>query len=235
MDQLEKVSGNSIGMRTATGDRGVVIIGGNSLQNTLLVNLIEAQAGCACLVRPLNDLDGLPFAANALTLLDVGNVAVAEISSHLQTISANTACRHIAVFNADEDMAFDQIVSSPRIRGVFYRESTQDNLIKGIRAIFDGEYWLPRKILCAHLERTRGLLRPATPEAATLTKKEIETLKLLADGNSTDRIAHHLNVTRHTVKTHIYNLFRKIRVSNRVQAVNWALQNIDGIEQRERR
>jgi len=32
------------------------------------------------------------------------------------------------------------------------------------------------------------------------------------------------------VKTHIYNLFRKLHVGNRVQAVHWALQNIEGVE-----
>jgi ATP/maltotriose-dependent transcriptional regulator MalT len=35
-------------------------------------------------------------------------------------------------------------------------------------------------------------------------------------------------VSMHTVKTHIYNLFKKIDVSNRIQAVNWAKDNLEG-------
>jgi DNA-binding CsgD family transcriptional regulator len=37
-------------------------------------------------------------------------------------------------------------------------------------------------------------------------------------------------VSLHTVKTHVYNVYRKLRVSNRVQAVQWALQNTEGLE-----
>jgi len=101
--------------------------------------------------------------------------------------------------------------------------------VKGIEAIFRGEYWLPRRVLCAHLERTRTVQRPASPAATLLTRKEMETLRLLATGGSTEHIAHELKVSPHTVKTHIYNLFRKIRVTNRVQAVHWAAQNKIGL------
>src|SRR5258708_2180035 len=98
--------------------------------------------------------------------------------------------------------------------------------VKGIEAIFRGEYWLPRRLLGAHLERTRTVQLPASPAATLLTRKELETLRLLATGSSTEHIANELRVSPHTVKTHIYNLFRKIRVSNRVQAVHWASQNM---------
>ena len=57
-----------------------------------------------------------------------------------------------------------------------------------------------------------GWLTAHSPEAG---------LRLLAAGNTTEHIAASLKVSPHTVKTHIYNLFRKIHVSNRVQAVHW--------------
>lgn len=215
----------------AAVDRSVVIIGGASVQNKLLASLIVQHAGCACTVRPIDGLDGPPVATNALALLDIGGMDAEQIGTHLQSISASASRRNIAVVNADDSLPFAQIVAWPGVRGVFFRDSTHDDLIKGIRAIFEGEYWLPRKVLWAHLERTRATPRPASTEAMTLTKKEVETLKLLAGGHSTELIARKLNVSPHTVKTHTYNLFRKIQVNNRVQAVHWALHNIDGIEE----
>jgi DNA-binding NarL/FixJ family response regulator len=209
--------------------RSVVIIGNNSLQNRLLAGLIEQRSGCGCLVRPAAELNGFPFTVNALALFDLESVA-GNLGGQLQEFSARAGEASIAVINAGEDVAFDQIVSSPRVKGVFFRDTSQENLVKGIHAIFSGDYWLPRKILCQHLERTRVVQRPASEEATSLTRKEIETLRLLAAGNTTQDIATKLSVSPHTVKTHIYNLFRKIRVTNRVQAAHWAMQNIRDVE-----
>jgi DNA-binding NarL/FixJ family response regulator len=220
----------SVEARQFAPRRSVVIIGQNSLQNRLLSGLIEQRSGCGCLVRSADGLNGFPFTTHALALVDIENIAPGELGERLQSLSARVGEGSIAVINAQEDVAFDQVVAWPRVKGVFFRDASQENLIKGIQAIFGGDYWLPRKILCQHLERTRSPQRPTSSEATSLTRKEVETLKLLATGNSTQYIAAKLNVSPHTVKTHIYNLFRKIRVSNRVQAAQWAMQNIDGLQ-----
>ena len=59
-----------------------------------------------------------------------------------------------------------------------------------------------------------------------LTRREKQILSLTATGATNTEIANNLNVSMHTVKTHIYNLFKKIDVSNRIQAVNWAKENL---------
>lgn len=217
--------------RQLTLNRSVAIIGRDSLQNKLLATFIDERTGCICLVRSIDSLDGFPIAANALALLDIDSVAAEDVRTHLQALSAIAACRNIAVINAEESVTLEQIIAWPGVSGIFFRETSQENLAKGIQAIFNGECWLPRKMLSAYLKQARSRLRSPIPEASILTRKEIETLKLLTSGNSTHRIARKLNVSPHTVKTHLYNVFRKIRVSNRVQAVHWALQHIDGMDQ----
>lgn len=216
--------------RQSALNRSVIIIGPNSLQNKLLADLIDERTGYICLVRSIDGLSGLPIAVNALALLDIESVAAKDIVSHLQSLAASASCRNVAVINAEEGMTFLQVVAWPGVRGIFFRETSQENLLKGIRGIFDGEYWLPRRMLSAHLEQIRMRQRAPAPELAALTPKEIDTLKLLTSGNSNSHIARQLNVSPHTVKTHVYNLFRKIRVSNRLEAVHWALQNIDGVD-----
>lgn len=209
--------------------RNVVIIGSQNLQNGLLAKLINDAVGCACFVRTPREFDGLPSSSHLLIMLDAESVATETLGRQLEMLSG-TACRSIAIINADEDARFDQVLAWPKVKGVFCRDSSHEHLAKGIRSIFAGEYWLPRKILQAYLERTRASRPPRPPEVARLTRKEVETLRLLAGGDSNSHIARKLNVSTHTVKTHIYNLFRKIQVSNRVQAVNWALSNIDSVE-----
>jgi DNA-binding NarL/FixJ family response regulator len=213
-----------------TLSRSVIIVGRSSLQNKLLADLIDERTGCICLVRSIDALNGLPIAANALTLLDIEGVAEKDIILHLQSLAATASCRNVAVINADESTTFLHVIAWPGVKGVFFRETSQDNLLKGVQGIIDGEYWLPRKMLSAHLELIRMRQRSAASVVPALTRKEIETLKLLTEGRSNNHIARQLSVSPHTVKTHVYNLYRKLRVNNRVQAVHWALQNIDGFQ-----
>ena len=199
--------------------RSVLIVGTGSLQNKLLANLIEQRTGYACGTRPADSLNGSP-SATVLALIDA-----AEFTARMQALGAGGLFQSIALINADEQLPLDLVVACPGVKGVFSTETSEDTLVKGIEAIFRGEYWLPRRALCAHLERTRTVQRPDSTAATLLTRKEMETLRLLATGSSTEHIAQELKVSPHTVKTHIYNLFRKIRVSNRVQAAHWASQN----------
>ena len=59
-----------------------------------------------------------------------------------------------------------------------------------------------------------------------LTRREREILDMIAQGASNDIIADKLCISRHTVKTHLYNLFKKIGAPNRLQAALWAMKNL---------
>ena len=200
-------------------ERTVIIVGTGSVQNKLLENLIEQRTGYGCRTRPAEELEGF-LPATSLALIDA-----AEFATRLQARCASGMFQSIALINVDAQLPLELMIACPGVKGVFFRESSEDTLVKGIEAIFRGEYWLPRRLLCAHLERTRTVQRPASAAATLLTRKEMETLRLLTTGSSTEHIARELKVSPHSVKTHIYNLFRKIRVRNRVQAVHWAAQN----------
>lgn len=213
-----------------TRPRGVFILGRPSLQNKLLARLIEERLGTLCLVRGVGNIEDLPVTSNGLVLLDLEGQSVEDTVNSLRALSGSVRCHNIAVVNAEGNSPFERYVVWPKLKGVFFRETSEENLLKGVQAIFNDECWLPRGMLTAYLERTRSRRHVEAAEAIVLTPKEIATLKLLVGGNSNDHIARQLNVSPHTVKTHLYNVFRKIRVGNRVQAVHWALQHIDGIE-----
>lgn len=200
-------------------NRSVVIIGASSLQNKLLAKLIEQRTGYACVIRRPDHLNGFLSAPGGLVLADA-----VDLDLLLPMLYSNDVRTNVAIINADDGLSFELIISAPGVRGVFFSGASEEHLVKGIEAIFRGDYWLSRRLLCAHLERTRKTQRPLNGTVG-LTRKETETLRLLASGNTTARIARDLNVSPHTVKTHIYNLFRKIGVTNRVQAIHWASHN----------
>src|SRR5438445_9967749 len=199
--------------RRDTPKGGVVLIGRNDFQNKLLAHLIAERIGCSCLVRSIEDLRGPSVDADVLALLDVEGIAAPDLNVRLQVLATCASVRYIALINADEGVSFEQVVACPGIKGIFCRETSEENFVKGILAIFKGECWLPRKMLFAHWERTSAHKRLFPAETTLLTRKETDTLKLLVGGHSNNHIARALNVSPHTVKTHIYNLFRKLHRS----------------------
>ena len=59
-----------------------------------------------------------------------------------------------------------------------------------------------------------------------LTKRERSVIHLIAQGASNNTIADKLNISDHTVKTHLYSAFKKTNSRNRVELANWAQQYI---------
>ena len=61
--------------------------------------------------------------------------------------------------------------------------------------------------------------------AQQLTRRELEILRLVAEGHSNSQLAQLLWVTEQTVKFHLSNIYRKLDVSNRTEASRWAQLN----------
>ncbi len=99
-------------------------------------------------------------------------------------------------------------------------------LPKGVRAIFNGELWVSREIMTKYvLEDSRREIKYKTG-VTVLTQRETEILTMVAVGAKNDKIADKLCISPHTVKTHIYNIFKKINVPNRLQAALWAAKHL---------
>lgn len=207
-----------------TKSRGcVVIMGRLSMQDWLVAGLLREELGCSCQVRGLY-LSGMSAVAHdAIALIDIDGLSSGRVAGSLPAWRESGPYRCIAFLNAEE-ASVAELAYLPGVRGVFAGRTSHEHLLKGVRALMAGEYWLPRRFLVAHFERTRP--RPTRPRQAELTQKETQTLRLLTGGYSNGAIARELGVSSHTVKTHVYNLSRKIGVHNRVQAAKWAMENL---------
>lgn len=113
------------------------------------------------------------------------------------------------------------------ICGIFYRTDPFELIDKGIQKVLEGEYWLSRKLLEQSLLSTRNQYRLDRNriDPAVLTLREQEIVRLIATGHDNQSIADSLFISPNTVKTHISNIYKKIDVTNRVQAILWASEN----------
>ncbi len=129
-----------------------------------------------------------------------------------------------AFFNFDPESNLERWNLAQGLKGIFYENELPDNICKGIRALLNGETWFPRKVLTQWALKSD--LAPASKNNLHLTQREIEVLLEISLGNGNEEIADNLGVSVHTVKTHSNHLFRKIGVSNRLQAGLWAMENL---------
>ncbi|MBP8001067.1 MAG: response regulator transcription factor [Chloroflexi bacterium] len=106
------------------------------------------------------------------------------------------------------------------VTGYVLKDDAADTLVQGIRAVAEGEPWVSpqvAKILVKSVRTNR------VNEEMKLTRREEEVLQLMATGKSNGQIAQELYISEQTVKNHISNLFRKLGVETRVDAVLYAI------------
>jgi len=120
-------------------------------------------------------------------------------------------------------------------KGIFSAGCPEDMILKGLNEIFAGNYWLPRSFMKKNLEKNNPLLDkvPYTTDAIhdKLTPKEVDILDSICKGMSNTQMADTMYISENTVKVHVYNIFRKLNVKNRMQAANWYMEQTMQLQQ----
>jgi NarL family two-component system response regulator LiaR len=124
----------------------------------------------------------------------------------------------IALTSVLEDQTIYRAMRAGAI-GYLLKDTKADDLVRAIKAAAAGQVQLSPQV-AARLMREVGL--PESPE--TLTERETEVLRLLAQGKSNKGIAAALVIGEKTVKTHVSNILSKLGVSSRTQAALYAVR-----------
>ncbi len=221
MSGKEQMAKDTLG---TTSKSQVLLIGPNPLQNELMSRFIEKEAGINCLFGPeLNgdNLDPTPYSP-CLVLLDCRGNSLKHLWAMIESsrVLDLTGCC-VALFNLDPNTGSEKEIMDRGIQGIFYMSDPLDLFPKGIKAMLDGEMWYSRKTLSKRiLDPDKGTKTPLA-NANILTTREKEILVGIASGASNEDIANELSISPHTVRTHIYNIYKKINTSNRLQAMLW--------------
>ena len=96
------------------------------------------------------------------------------------------------------------------------KTAAQDDLMAAIRQSFEVSIYLAHSVSAPRREPV------VSSDVAELTPRELEILRLVAEGHSNARLAKMLWVTEQTVKFHLSNIYRKLDVANRTEASRWA-------------
>lgn len=108
--------------------------------------------------------------------------------------------------------------------GYILKDSDFDTLKKAINTVYNNETYI-EPTLMPLLNQNLAKRDVMQDKINILTKREIEVLKMIAQGSFNREIADTLNISERTVKNHVSNIFRKIGVSDRTQAAVFAIKN----------
>ncbi len=104
-------------------------------------------------------------------------------------------------------------------RGYFLKGADPDDIVRAIRSVGDSEAIFGPAIAARLLSFFATAVRPTTEAFPELTERECHILGLIARGESNDMIARRLVLSSKTVRNHVSNIYRKLKVADRVQAV----------------
>jgi len=207
----------------------VHIVGKNKLQNELLLSYLKKETGFegTCTPKPglTVPVSNKESANPQFLLVDCKSIDMENLWTDISFWKSSTPCQcFIALCNVEPEMEIEKQAVDKGIQGIFYKDDPPQIIPKGICAILKGDLWYSRKTLTKYLMEN-GLSNSLTEynaEPDLLTIREREILALVASGYGNQQIADELCISIHTVKTHTYNIYQKINVSNRLQATLWA-------------
>jgi DNA-binding NarL/FixJ family response regulator len=207
----------------------VLIVDDHDLFRTGLRNLLEDQgvqvvgeaAGGAEAVRIVREL-----APDVVVMdLNMPGMGGVEATRHISGIAPLTRVVMLTISDQDSDV-MDAILAGAC--GYLLKDSRIEELMAGIRAAARGESLISPNIAAKVLQRIRAT--STQPEIANtiraeLSDREIEVLKLIANGKDNAVIAAELHISPKTVKNHISNILMKLQIDNRIQAAVYAVRS----------
>ena len=129
--------------------------------------------------------------------------------------------------NINEESIFDAIKAGAN--GYLSKDASREQIIDAIRRVMEGEKVLSDSIsntlLINYIEKDKKQEKFSEKKVDGLTKREIEILKLIAEGHTYKEIAEELFISFRTVETHKNNIMYKLELKNTVDLVKFAIKN----------
>jgi len=160
-----------------------------------------------------------------VVLMDIGMPGLSSFEStrHIKKNRPETKVLFLTMYE-DEDYLVQCLEVGAS--GYVLKDTPAPQLVTAVRDVYRGGKYLSSQVLGKLVEDFRARVRDARlrPRMATLTPREREILKLLAEGNSVKEVAVLLGLSVKTVEAHKFNLMRKLDIHNKAQLVTYAIQ-----------
>jgi DNA-binding NarL/FixJ family response regulator len=215
---------------TVQDELRVVLVDDHDLFRTGLRNLLEEHGGVQVLGEAVNGAEAVKLVrelAPDVVVMDLNMPAMSgvEATRHITTLSPLTRVIVLTISDQDADV-MDAIVAGAC--GYLLKDASIGDVVNGIRSAAVGASLISPAIASKVLQRVRATTADADMADSIRTElsdRELQVLKLIANGKDNAQIAAELVISPKTVKNHISNILMKLQISNRIQAAVYAVRS----------
>jgi DNA-binding NarL/FixJ family response regulator len=164
----------------------------------------------------------LPVLKPKVVLMDIGlgGISGIEVVSQLKPLYPEILFMMCTIYDEDEKI-FEALRAGAN--GYILKKTSPAKLIEGISELLEGgapmSSQIASKVVAAFQNKLTTNVE-SEAQIATLSKREKEILEMLAKGLLYKEIADELSISSETVRKHVYHIYEKLHVGNRVEAVN---------------
>jgi DNA-binding NarL/FixJ family response regulator len=212
--------------RKAFDEVRVLVVDDHDLFRTGLKTLLEEQ-GVNVVGEAANGQTAIRLASELapdVIIMDLNMPGLTGVETTRKLAGIAPLTRVVVLtISADDDDVMDAVMAGAC--GYLLKDSSIQELIAGIGAAASGESLISPQIAAKVLRRLRSQsssVDAAETIRAELSDREIEVLKLIANGKDNAQIARELFISPKTVKNHISNILMKLQIENRIQAAVYA-------------
>lgn len=168
----------------------------------------------------------LSFTEPDVVLMDI-DMPVMNGFEAMQQIHKDYPDLKVIIVSMHEEKGLVKKLMDAGAKGFLFKNSDRDELIWAIKSVMEGRTYYTSKLTMNLInEKSSGhKMSPSDNKIASLTEREIEILKLIADGLSNKEIGETLFISHRTVDTHRTNLMKKLDVNNIAGLIRYAIKN----------
>ncbi|MFT5691322.1 MAG: two-component system nitrate/nitrite response regulator NarL [Oceanicoccus sp.] len=159
-----------------------------------------------------------------IILLDLNMKGMSGIDTLYKLREQEVTARIVMVTVSDD---YDDVIAAIRAGadGYVLKDAEPEELIAAVRNVFQGQLVVSPELSKALAAGLRSENPNVSDVLATLTLREREVLKLIVKGRANKFIATSLSIAEATVKVHVKNLLKKLKLRSRLEAAVWAAEN----------
>jgi len=149
-----------------------------------------------------------------------------DVVQNLLEVGAKSPATRVMILTAFSDVENVSNAAKGGDKGYVPKGVPSDTMLQAIKVVYGGGFWIDREVpsweTFQEIVQVQSTPREMAPQfddsIKTLTKREMEILRLVAEGLTNEEIGKKIFISEKTVKTHLTNIFDKLKVNNRFKA-----------------
>lgn len=204
----------------------IMIADDHSMIREGLKNLLELDGDIQVIAEAVDGedcLDKLQVVKPDLLLLDI-NMPKKNGLEVLKSLKSKKSKLKVLVLTVHNEIEYLMKAVDIGVNGYVLKDSESAELKKAIFTVAEGESYIQPSLIPALNAKMIETNKDAE-KIKSLTKRELDVLKLLAVGMYNKEVGKRLEISERTVKNHVSNIFKKLGVTDRTQAAVFAIRN----------